>query len=170
MMMRRLTAVAACVILSSVDTAEAQIPHVLGLWELNLAASDLPDQFPVASETRSYRLRDDGYLVVLAIRTDRNGNPEFIQVVAKSDGNEYPQYQSAPLAEFQIDGTTTPFTYSETVVDEYTVEAVARIDGRVTNSGTRRVSEDGSRMTLDVTAFLPDGGEIPFVLVFDRRG
>jgi hypothetical protein len=53
-------------------------------------------------------LRDDGYMVVLAIRVDKRGNPEFIQIAAKSDGKDYPQYQSGPLAELQIDGTSTP--------------------------------------------------------------
>lgn len=168
--MNRSILLACCLLLAGAQGAKAQLPHVLGVWELNLEASDLPDRFPAASETRSYRLRDDGYLVVLAIRADRNGNPEFIQVAAKSDGEDYPQYQSGPLAEFQINGTTTPFTYSETIVDEYTVEAVAKWNGRVTNRGTRRISEDGETMMLDLTAFTPDGQEIPFVLVFDRLG
>ena len=168
--MKRLIAVVGCLLLLASLGAKAQIPHVLGVWELDLEDSDLPEQFPAGSETRSYTLRDDGYLVVLAIRVDQSGNPDFIQVASKSDGKDYPQYQSGPLAELQIDGTTTPFTYSETVVDEYTVEAVAKWNGRVTNRGTRRISEDGETMTLDLTAFSPDGQEIPFVLVFDRQG
>jgi hypothetical protein len=168
--MKRSILLAGCLLLLGTHGAKAQLPHVLGVWELNLEASDLPEQFPVGAETRSYRLRDDGYVVVLAIRVDPNGNPEFIQIAAKSDGENYPQYQSGPLAEYQINGTTTPFTYSETIVDEYTVEAVAKWNGRVTNRGTRRISEDGVTMTLDLTAFTPNGEEIPFVLVFDRRG
>jgi hypothetical protein len=89
---------------------------VLGVWELNVGASKLPAQFPAVEETRSYSLRDDGYLVVLAIRKDRNGRPDFIQIAAKTDGRDYPQYQSVPLAAFQVDGTLTPLTYSEIVV------------------------------------------------------
>ena len=45
--------------------AQAQVPQVLGIWELDLKSSVLPATFPLASETRSYDLRTDGYLVNL---------------------------------------------------------------------------------------------------------
>jgi hypothetical protein len=117
---------------------------------------------------RSYLQRDDGYLVVLALRVNGDGSPDFIQVAAKSDGKDYPQYQSAPLAQLQIDGTPTAFTYAETITDEYTAEIIARRNGQVINKGTRRISADGKTMTLNVFAVLPDGQEIPIVLVFDK--
>src|SRR5262245_63949829 len=88
--------------------AKAQVPQVLGIWELDLKSSALPATFPLASETRSYDLRPDGYLVNLVTRKLKNGHPDFIQVVSKSDGKDYPQYQSVVLANFQIDGTRTP--------------------------------------------------------------
>jgi hypothetical protein len=84
--------------------AAAQVPQVLGIWELDLKASVLPATFPLASETRSYDLRTDGYLVNVVTRKFTNGHPDFIQVVSKSDGKDYPQYQSVTLANFQIDG------------------------------------------------------------------
>ena len=40
--------------------ANAQVPQVLGIWELDLKTSVLPATFPRASETRSYDLRPDG--------------------------------------------------------------------------------------------------------------
>ena len=43
--------------------ANAQVPQVLGIWELDLKSSVLPATFPLASETRSFDLRPDGYLV-----------------------------------------------------------------------------------------------------------
>src|SRR5262245_66664622 len=78
--------------------ANAQVPQVLGIWELDLKSSLLPATFPLASETSSYDLRPDGYLVNLVTRKLTNGHPDFIQVVSKSDGKDYPQYQSGPLA------------------------------------------------------------------------
>ena len=149
--------------------AQAQLPHVLGVWELNLDKAQLPAQLSIASETRRYSLRDDGYLVVLAVRTARNGAPEFIQIAAKTDGNDYPQYQSGALAEFTINGTRTPLTYAETLVDDHTVEAVGKFNGQVVNKATRRISADGKTMTLNVTSYAPGRQEISFVLVFDRR-
>jgi hypothetical protein len=38
----------------------AQVPQVLGIWELDLKSSVLPATFPLASETRSFDLRPDG--------------------------------------------------------------------------------------------------------------
>jgi hypothetical protein len=101
-----------------------------GSWELDPAASSIPQGFPLASETRSYDLRNDGYLVNLVIRKLANGRPDFIQIASKSDGKDYPQYQSGPLAEFQVNGTQTPATYSETVIDDYSVNIIAKVGGR----------------------------------------
>jgi len=154
--MNRLALMAACIALLGSQVAKAQGAGVLGVWELDVMASRLPDQFPAVSETRSYTLRDDGYMVVLAIRVDKRGNPEFIQIAAKSDGKDYPQYQSGPLAELQIDGTSTPFTYAETAVDSRTVHFIGKVNSHVANQGTRKISEDGRKMVLDLTAFAPD--------------
>ena len=162
---------AMCVLLGALEV-RAQVPQVLGVWDLDPGASNLPAQaFPtgIKSETRSYVLRDDGYLVVLAVRVNGNGSFDFIQVAAKSDGRDYPQFQSGPLAEFQIHGTPTRFTYSEKITGDNTAEVVGKFDGRVNNKGTRQISTDGKTMTLNVAAVRPDGQEIPIVLVFKKR-
>jgi len=155
-------------LLLGAGVSHAQGSRVVGLWTIDLERSRLPDQFPLASETRSFALRDDGYLVILVVRFNRAGKPDFIQVVAKPDGKDYPQYQSGTLAELQIRGTTTPFTYSETAIDESTAKIVAKMNGQVTNTGTRTISEDGKTMTLDVTESRLDGQSQRIVLVFKR--
>jgi hypothetical protein len=159
----------ACVLLFFATGATAQVPRVLGIWELDPQASDLPAGF-LASETRSYDLRNDGYLVNIVTRKAPNGHPDFIQVVSESDGKDYPQYQSNPLAEFQISGTKTPYTYSETVLDEYSVNVIAKFNDRVINKGVRRVSLDGKTMKIEVVAIDQNGKETPFLLVFRRVG
>jgi hypothetical protein len=158
----------ACALFLCATSALAQTPHVLGVWEFDPQASELPSGFPLASETRSYDLRDDGYMVNVVIRKLMNGHPDFIQVVSKSDGKDYPQYQSGPLAEFQINGTKTPLTYSETVLDEHAVDIVAKFGDRVVNKGVRRVAPDGKTMRIDVTAIDQNGKETPFFLVFKK--
>ena len=170
-MMKQLIAIAGIVLCLGSFSANAQVPHVLGVWKLNLKASSLPARlFPagIKSEIRSYSQRNDGYLVVLALRVNGNGSPDFIQIAVRSDGKDYPQYQSGPLADFQVNGAPTPFTYSETIKDEYTAQIIAKRNGVVLNKGTRRISRDGRTMTLNVAAVLPDGQEIPIVLVFDK--
>jgi hypothetical protein len=149
-------------------TAGAQVPRVLGVWELDPAASSLPQGFPLASETRSYDLRNDGYLVNLVIRKLANGRPDFIQIVSKSDGKDYSQYQSVPLAEFQVNGTQTPLTYSETIIDDSSVSIIAKVAGRVPDKGVRSISSDGKTMTIKVVSQAPNGQETPITLVFKR--
>jgi hypothetical protein len=157
-----------CLVFLYVSQVNAQVPAVLGVWEFDKQASTLLEGFPLASEIRSYELREDGYLVNIVIRRLENGQPAFIQVVSKSDGKDYPQYGPGPLAEFQLYGTTTPLTYSETVIDDRSVSIVAKVNGQVNNTGTRSISADGETMTLDVNAIYPDGREVPFQLVFRR--
>ena len=168
--MKMTTAGIACALLLCATSALAQVPHVLGVWEFDPQASELPTGFLLASETRSYDLRDDGYLVNVVIRKAPNGHPDFIQVVSKSDGKDYPQYQSFPLAEFQINGTKTSLTYSETVLDEHAVNIVAKFGDKVINKGVRRVAPDGKTMRVDVVSIDRDGKETSFFLVFKRVG
>ena len=116
---KKLTVMIGMVLLLGPFSARAQGPRVLGLWNLDVESSELPAPLMIKSEIRSYAQRGDGNLVVLALRVNSDGSPEFIQVAAKSDGEDNPQYQSGPLAELQINGTPTQFTYSETITDEY---------------------------------------------------
>ena len=169
--MKKVATYIACALLFGATGATAQVPRVLGIWEFDPQASELPKGFLLASETRSYDLRDDGYLVNVVIRKTLNRHPDFIQVVSKSDGKDYPQYQSYPLADFQITGTKTPYTYSETVLDEYAVNVVAKFGDRVINKGVRRVAPDGKTMRIDVVGIDQNGKETtPFFLVFKKVG
>jgi hypothetical protein len=168
--MKKIPTGIACALLLCATGVTAQVPRVLGIWEFDPQASGLPKSFPLASETRSYDLRDDGYVVNVVIRKLTNGHPAFIQVVSKSDGKDYPQYEPAPLAEFQINGTKTPLTYSETVLDEYAVNIVAKFGDKVINKGVRRVAPDGKTMRVDVVSIDRDGKETSFFLVFKRIG
>jgi hypothetical protein len=165
---KTLIALLACSLTLITAPAGAQVPRVLGVWELDPAASSIPQSFPLASETRSYDLRNDGYLVNLVIRKLANGRPDFIQIVWKSDGKDYPQYQSRLLAEFQVNGAQTPATYSETVIDDNSVSIVAKFGGRVSDRAVRSISADGKTMTIKNVAIGPNGQETPITLVFKR--
>lgn len=166
--MKPVIALLACSLTLITAPAGAQVPRVLGVWELDPAASSMPQGFPLASETRSYDLRNDGYMVNLVIRKLANGRPDFIQIASKSDGKDYPQYQSGQLAEFQVNGTQTPATYSETIIDDYSVNIIAKFGGQVNNKGVRSISADGKTMTIKVVAIAPNGQETPITLVFKR--
>ena len=90
--------------------------------------------------------------------------------MSKSDGKDYPQYQSGLLANFQIDGTKTPVTYSETVIDDHAVNVIAKANGQIYTKGVRRIDADGKTMTIDVVPIDQSGKETPIKLVFKRVG
>jgi hypothetical protein len=148
--------------------ATAQIPHVVGIWKLNVAESHLPGPPPLV-HVRRYSLADDGSLIGLAVVVDARGVPSFLQFAAKDDGKDYSEYDSYSLARLQIDGTTSRGTYSETPVDARTVEWVDKLDGRVTASGRKWVSEDGQRLTFTANAQGRNGEDVSFLFVFDRQ-
>src|SRR5690349_20012123 len=65
MLKRAVMIVSTMLLYLSAARASAQVPAVLGVWDLNQEASRLPAQlFPqwLKSEIRSYYMRDDGYL------------------------------------------------------------------------------------------------------------
>jgi hypothetical protein len=155
--------------------ARSQIPHIVGNWEGNIEATlaatgiridELPEP-TIISDSRTYFLRDDGFLVGLSVTVLSDGRVNFLQFAAKSDGKDYPEYDSTTLADYQANGTSTRATYSEKRIDEYTVEVTDKVDGNVTAHGTRAVSEDGSTMTIELDPMGPDG--IAWKIVFDRR-
>ena len=53
-------------------------------------------------------------------------------------------------------------------VDEYSVNVIAKFDGRVINKGVRTVAADGMTMKIEVGAIDQGGNEVPFSLVFKR--
>ncbi len=161
-------ALATLALLGLSAAAHGQVPHIVGTWKLNKEASQFLGP-PPQSEVRRYDVADDGYLVGLAVFIDARGNPGFLQFAAKSDGRDYAEYSSGVLAALQMAGTPTPLAYSEKPVDDRTVEWVDKFGGRITASGTKKVSEDGR--TLTIVGEVPDGqgNTLRLRLVYDKQ-
>lgn len=149
--------------------AAAQVPHVVGTWAFNAAASNVPGP-PLQSHVRSYRLTDDGVLIGLANIVDGQGRPFFLQFAAKPDGKDYPEFDTMSAARYLIDGTPPRRTYSETPIDSHTVEWVDKDDGRVIASGRKWVSADGQTLSFTQRAKNDRGEDIEYLFVFDRTG
>lgn len=150
--------------------AQAQMPYIQGTWELNFEASDAPDPAP-QTHVRSYRMRDDGYLVGVAVIVEANGNPRFLQFAAKDDGVGYPEFETQTAAQYLVDGSHPPRTYSETPTDDpYRVAWIDRIGDEVLFSGERWVSEDGQTMSFTVNGTDQNGQAWQQTYVFDRTG
>ena len=166
--MRLAAAIAVVALTFSAPRADAQVPHIVGNWKLNVAASHLPGP-PPQVHVRSYQLAPDGTLIGLALVVNAQGRPNFLQFAAKPDGKDYTEYDSLSLAQLQIDGTKPTTTYSETPVDARTVEWTDKRDGRVVSRGRKWVSEDDKTLTFTAISRNSNGEEIEYRFVFDRQ-
>jgi hypothetical protein len=144
-----------------------QVPHIIGNWKLNVAASRLPGPVPQV-HVRSYNVTPDGTLIGLAVVVDAAGNPGFVQFAANPDGKDHPEFDTGSAALYLMNGSVPPATYAETPVDSHTVDWVDKYGGTVTARGKRWVSADGK--TLSITAFFRNerNEEREFLFVFDR--
>ena len=152
--------------LTSVTSAQAPAtkpaaPLIVGTWKLNPEKSGMKNAPPQVTQVRQYRLRDDGYLVGLAITVNPQGNPSFLHFTAKTDGKDYPEYTNELLADLLATGKQTTRTYAENIIDDYTSEWIDKDNGKVIARGTKTISKDGKTMTIDA------GG--PQRTVFDRQ-
>jgi hypothetical protein len=148
-------------------SAHAQVPHIIGNWRLNAAASQLPGPAP-ETEVRRYSLADDGTVIGLAVTVDARGNPSFLQFAAKPDGMDYPEFSARSAAQYLMDGSAPPGTYSETPIDSHTVAWVDKYEGRITAQGRKWVSPDGGTLTFTAVVRNQRDEEIEFLFVFDR--
>lgn len=155
-------------LLATYTTVSAQVPHIVGTWKLNAAASEYPGPKP-QSDIRRYFLNDQGYLIGLAVTISADGQPSFLQFAGKTDGKDYAEHAPFTLAQLQISGTPSPLAYSEQPKDEYTIQWTDKFEGNVTASGTRAVSKDGKVMTVVAKAIDPQGKEVSFTLIYDRQ-
>jgi hypothetical protein len=143
------------------ERAAQPAPPIVGIWKLNSEKSRIstPANY---TEIRQYSQRTDGFMVGLLI----TGNPQvgyhYLQFVAKSDGKDYPEYSDVIVGDLVAADKPTRRTYSETLVDEYTIDWTDKVDGRVTAHGKKIVSTD--RKTLTITV---DGSST--VRIYDRQ-
>jgi hypothetical protein len=124
-------------------------PLIVGTWKLNFEKSGIRNVPPGVMQMRQYKLRDDGFLVGLAITVDGRGNPTFLHFTARSDGKDYPEYTNDLLADLLATGKQTSRTYAEKIIDEYTTEWIDKANGKVTAQGTKVISKDGKTMTIN---------------------
>jgi hypothetical protein len=151
-------------------STQAQVPAVLGIWKLDVAASRFPEPAP-QSEVRSYRLTDGGVLVGVAVNIDAQGRPNFLQFAAKPDGKDYPEFDTRSAAEYLALGKAPFRTYAEIpTTDPRRVHWVDKAGGKIISSGEKWVSKDGKLLSFTVDVTDSQGKKVQFLYVFDRTG
>lgn len=151
-----------------VGIANAQVPHIFGSWRLDVDVSTFPGPQP-RSQVRTYHPLDDDYFLGIAVTVDAQGNASFLQFTAKTDGRDYPEYDPFALARLQVFGDRTSATYSETRLNDYTVEWVDKRDGEPTASGIRTVTEDGQILTIEYQTRGSEGQVQSFKMVYNKQ-
>jgi hypothetical protein len=146
----------------------AQLPHILGSWKLNGDASTYPGPLP-QSQVRTYSSLEDDFLLGMVVTVDAQGNADFLQVTARPDGRDYPEYDSFLLAQLQMSDKRTAATYSEQPVDDRTVAWVDKMNGVAYITGTRQVSDDGRSLVIESAVRNPEGETQEFRLVYDKQ-
>jgi len=150
----RKTVLAMCVVAGALLGADN--PFV-GSWKMNADKSDMGKSGikPVASAT----VESDGAgLKVTVDSEDAQGQPVHWTYSATLDGKP---------------GTINGYPYADTImlkrVNDRTLTATAKKDGKVVYSDHRVISDDGKTMTMHRTGTTPKGEKYKATLVFDRQ-
>ena len=146
---------------------EAQVPHILGNWRLNVEESRLPGA-PPQTDVRRYSIGPEGSLIGLAVVVNADGTPSFLQFAAKPDGKDYPEFDAGSAAKYLADGSPPLATYAETPIDSHTVQWTDKYDGRVTFSGRKWVSADGQKLNITAVVRNERNEETEFRWVYER--
>ncbi len=118
---------------------------------------------------RTYFSSEGDFLLGVVVTIDAQGNADFLQVAARPDGRDYPEYDSFLLAQLQMSDKRTVATYSEQPVDDHTVAWTDKMDGVPYITGTRQVSGDGRSLVIEFAVSNPEGEPQKFRLVYDKQ-
>jgi hypothetical protein len=111
--------------------ADAAADRKIGKWKLRVD--------PPAHGTREYEDRGGGVTVSTRQGVNARGQAYYSSYAAKVDGKEYPRL---------VRGSNAVNTIAFTQVDADTVAYRLREDGKITATGTSRVSKDGKVLTV----------------------
>jgi hypothetical protein len=133
----------------------AENPH-LGTWKLDEAKSKLT---PGAQKniTVTYETVGDNIKATLD-GVDGQGKPTHNEWTGKFDGKDYP-----------VTGDASSDTRSYKKIDDHTMEATAKKDGKVTLTARIAISADGKTRTLTTHATDSAGKKIASTFVYEKQ-
>jgi hypothetical protein len=136
----------------------AQSDPLAGLWQVNLAKSKYSPG-PAPKSSTVYLQGEGQNRKLTAVGIDAAGNPRVIaNALFVDDG------QSRPVT-----GTADYDAVSSTRVDAYTANVSRTKAGRVVQTGTRVLSQDGKTMTIRITGNDANGRQINYVAVYEKQ-
>jgi hypothetical protein len=141
------------VVVSAVSVlAQSSASPLIGTWKFNAQKSKLTNTLAPKDLMRKYEDRGEGVYIFTQEGHGPDGTKMFSMYVAKEDGREYP---------LVIQGADDFGAISLKRVDGYTSEQTEKAvqGGRVTATGTRKISPDGKTMTITIRARALQGGQ-----------
>lgn len=142
-------------VLFAVSMGFAQNPH-LGTWKLNEAKSK---STPGVQKNLmvSYEVVGDNIKATLD-GVDGKGKPSHNEWTGKFDGKDYP-----------VTGDPTSDMRSYKKIDDHTMDATAKKDGKVTLTAHISISADGKTRSLTVHATDAAGKQVTSTSVYDKQ-
>ena len=149
------------------QNALAQSPHpIVGIWDLNPQESISETTPPDQRDIYRFVEAEDGFLLFTRVTIDLDGEPRWVQVAFRLDGEAYPLYTRATLELAMTTGEESHFMRVFSARDTHTIEdQPANGEG---NIGIFRVSEDGQTLTVTRSGTNAQGQSFRNVLVYDR--
>lgn len=142
----------------SIVASAADVPDpALGSWTLNLAKSRFKPGPAPKSQTRTYVQTAEG-VTWTARGVAADGSERSVQCTFQFDGKDYP-----------VTGSSIYDTLSLKRVSARTVAFTGKKAGKVTETGTRKVSADGKVLTVSFHGTDANGVSFDNVEVFDRQ-
>ena len=153
-MRTRTTLSALAVFFATIAVCFAADPN-MGTWKLNDAKSKLSSA--ARNHTVVYAAAGDSVKVTVD-GVDKDGKPVHSEWTGKFDGKDYP---------VTGDATSDMRAYSQAA--DGSLSMTAKKAGKVTVTGTIKVSADGKTRTVNTTGTEPDGKMVTNMGVYDKQ-
>jgi hypothetical protein len=128
----------------------------MGTWKLNEAKSKISPGAPKNS-TVVYEAAGDNIKVTID-GVGADGKPSHSEWTGKYDGKDYP-----------VTGDAASDARSVTRVDEHTLHAVAKKDGKTTLTAHIVLSADGKTRTVTTTSTDAKGAKVTNTAIYDKQ-
>ena len=130
---------------------------IMGTWKINTAKTKLNPGQSAAALTRTHEPIPNGIKITRPL-VDANGKPTRGSWALKFDGKDYP-----------VQGDPNLDTLALKRIDPYTMEAVAKKDGKITNRMRWDVTKDGKSLTWTSKRVLPPEQAGTTVRVYNKQ-
>ena len=127
-----------------------------GTWKLNESKSNISPG--TLKNTQVVYSNMFGHVQVKSDGVDANGKPRHFEWSGKVDGKDYP-----------VTGDPNSDTRSYTKINDRTLTATNKKNGKVRVAGQIVISPDGKSRTITVTGTTPTGKKFKNVAIYDKQ-